>query len=591
MALVLYSITACSPVERTEQQSARALQAFYSEKLDSAIFHLEAIRDYARAAKPITMLQYRFTKSRYFYKQAEPVTEYFFQGLTKRINGPVLPDVKVEDGQVLPPRGYQILEQFLFGQEPAPLDPLENEINVLINDLRYSKNQIGEIAIQKTHFKELVQHQIIRIATTGITGLDAPLSKQSIPEAAASLTGLSEMCKRYLGPKNPAFYADCAHAALYAMQHADFDAFDRLFFITKILAPLSNTFDQFYAVEKASEAPKGAKLVAGNLHDLLRGEKLDADYFSPYKIAHSNPDKVALGKQLFFDKTLSKNGKISCASCHRPELAFTDGLKTAANFPHGGSLPRNTPTLYYAGIQNSQFYDMRANYLEDQIDDVMNSTNEFDLPGEQTKQRILDHPTYTEAFKKAFPESDSIDSYLVRNAIAAYVRSLAPFRSPFDRYLKGDTNALSPEAAKGFNLFAGKAKCATCHFIPVFNGTIPPWYNKTESEIIGVPLTPVTRNAVIDPDPGRYAIHRLDELAFAFKTPTVRNAALTAPYMHNGAYRTLEEVVEFYHLGGGSGIGIDLPGQSLPFDTLQLSTPEKKALIAFIHALTDEVAK
>jgi cytochrome c peroxidase len=140
-------------------------------------------------------------------------------------------------------------------------------------------------------------------------------------------------------------------------------------------------------------------------------------------------------------------------------------------------------------------------------------------------------------------------------------------------------------------LFAGKAKCATCHFIPVFNGTIPPWYNKTESEIIGVPVSPVTRNAVIDPDPGRYAIHRLDELAFAFKTPTVRNAALTAPYMHNGAYQTLEEVIAFYHLGGGSGIGIDLPGQSLPFDNLQLSTPEKKALIAFIHALTDEVAK
>jgi cytochrome c peroxidase len=559
--------------------------------LDSAILHLEYIREYARAAQPISVLQQHFSQSRYFYKQAEPITEYFFQGLTKRINGPVLPDVKVEDGQVLPPHGYQVIEQLLFTPETAPSDELLNEINVLINDLRFVKKQIADISIQQYHFKELVQHQIIRIATTGITGLDAPLSKQSIPEAAASLTGLSEMCKQYLGSRNPAFYADCAHAALYATQHTDFDAFDRLFFITKILAPLSNTFDQFYAGEKTEKAVKGAKFVTGNLYELLRGEKLDADYFSPYKIAHTNPAKVALGKKLFFDKALSKNGDISCASCHRPELAFSDGLKTAANFPHGGNLPRNTPTLYYAGIQNSQFYDMRSTYLEDQIDDVMNNTDEFDLPGDQTKQRILGQPAYAAAFKKAFPDSDSLNSYLVRNAIAAYVRSLAPFRSPFDHYLRGDTNALSPEAAKGFNLFAGKAKCATCHFIPVFNGTIPPWYNKTESEIIGVPVSPVTRNAVIDPDPGRYAIHRLDELAFAFKTPTVRNAALTAPYMHNGAYQTLEEVIAFYHLGGGSGIGIDLPGQSLPFDNLQLSTPEKKALIAFIHALTDEVAK
>lgn len=587
--LALFFSTGCAPKTQVEQshKDPAALHTFYDQKLDSAVSNLEALHQLVQAEQPIYRLQQRFSRSRYFYKQAESITEYFFQGLTKRMNGPVLPDIKVEDGQVLPPHGYQVIEQFLFSPETPSADYLRNEINVLINDLKFAQKQLGHISIQEHHFKELVHHQIIRIATTGITGLDAPLSKQSISEAAAALSGLSEMCTLYLGKDNSAFYADCAHAALYATQHADFDSFDRLYFMTKILAPLSNTFDLFYTGEAKQGVAKGAKFIGGNLYDLLRGENLDADYFSPYQVAHTNPAKVELGKKLFSDISLSKNGNISCASCHRPELAFTDGLKTAANFPHGGDLARNTPTLYYSAIQNSQFYDMRANYLEDQIDDVMNSTDEFNLPGDQTRQRVLSNPDYKAGFQKAFPQSDSLSSYMVRNAIAAYVRSLAPFDSPFDHYVKGDTAALSLEAAKGFNLFAGKAKCATCHFIPVFNGTIPPWYNKTESEIIGVPIAVTTRNAAIDPDPGRYAIHKLDELKFAFKTPTVRNAARTAPYMHNGAYQTLEQVIEFYHLGGGSGIGIELPGQSLPFDNLQLSASEKKALIAFIEALTD----
>ena len=114
---------------------------------------------------------------------------------------------------------------------------------------------------------------------------------------------------------------------------------------------------------------------------------------------------------------------------------------------------------------------------------------------------------------------------------------------------------------------------------------------ESESEIIGIPEKAVWENAKIDPDLGRYAINQLEELKYAFKTPTVRNSAKTAPYMHNGLYKTLDEVVNFYHKGGGVGLGIDLPFQSLPFDSLQLNHNEKKSIVAFMNALTDRIDK
>jgi cytochrome c peroxidase len=169
-----------------------------------------------------------------------------------------------------------------------------------------------------------------------------------------------------------------------------------------------------------------------------------------------------------------------------------------------------------------------------------------------------------------------------------YIRSLNRFKARLDEYMRGDKTAMNQEEINGFNIFSGKAKCGTCHFTPLFNGNIPPWYTKSESEIIGVPASIVWKNAVIDQDSGRYKLNRLNELMFAFKTPSLRNTDKTAPYMHNGVYKNLDQVVKFYELGGGVGIGINLPFQSLPFDSLVLTTQEKKAIVAFMKTLTDQ---
>jgi cytochrome c peroxidase len=172
-------------------------------------------------------------------------------------------------------------------------------------------------------------------------------------------------------------------------------------------------------------------------------------------------------------------------------------------------------------------------------------------------------------------------------AVAAYVRSLEALDSRFDRAIRGDTGAVSASERRGFNLFMGKAGCGTCHFAPLFGGTTPPNYLESEPEVIGVPSRPVERGAVIDGDIGVFGSTRAPLHRHAFKTPTVRNVALTAPYMHNGVYRTLEEVIDFYDRGGGAGIGIRLPNQTLPPDSLRLSEREKGDLKAFMESLTD----
>jgi cytochrome c peroxidase len=167
--------------------------------------------------------------------------------------------------------------------------------------------------------------------------------------------------------------------------------------------------------------------------------------------------------------------------------------------------------------------------------------------------------------------------------LASYIRSLSQYDSKFDWYMQNKEN-FTPDEKAGFNLFAGKAKCATCHFIPLTNGTVPPNFDRSESEILGVP----NKSKKLDGDLGKFVITQAAIHKHSFKTPTIRNITLTAPYMHNGVYNTLEEVIDFYNEGGGVGLGFDVPNQTLPEDKLNLSELEKKQLIAFMRTLTDK---
>nr|MCU0650243.1 hypothetical protein [Gemmatimonadaceae bacterium] len=211
-------------------------------------------------------------------------------------------------------------------------------------------------------------------------------------------------------------------------------------------------------------------------------------------------------------------------------------------------------------------------------------------------QRLDASPRVRERLRSAFRDApaargdSAITAQRIRDAIAAWERSLVRLDSRFDRHVRGDTSALTPLERRGFNAFMGTGKCGTCHFAPLFGGTVPPGYQKGEFEVLGTPATARWQGARVDADPGRAGVTRVPLHQSAFKTPALRNVAVTAPYMHNGVYRTLDEVLEFYVRGGGAGIGAVLPHQTLPPDRVQLTRADRDAIIAFLGALTDTSA-
>jgi cytochrome c peroxidase len=308
---------------------------------------------------------------------------------------------------------------------------------------------------------------------------------------------------------------------------------------------------------------------------------INADVF-PSSGTAVNPVLIRLGKMLFHEKALSGNNAISCATCHRPEKHFTDGLPTSVAFDGHSHVRRNAPSLLYAGFQYGQFWEGRAKNLEEQTLDVIH--NPLEMNGDIHK--VLQLPAYAALFKQVFPDS-SITAERAAVALAAFVRSLNPRNSSFDQYITGDTTAMNAAQIRGFNLFMGKAQCGTCHFAPLFNGLVPPLYNLTELEVLGTPRNEDLAKPLADDDKGRYDVFAISYYAQAFKTPTVRNVSATGPYMHNGSFTTLENVVEFYNKGGGNGIGLHTPTQTLSALPLQLTKQDVEDVVAFMRSLED----
>ena len=317
---------------------------------------------------------------------------------------------------------------------------------------------------------------------------------------------------------------------------------------------------------------------------LFAENAFDVNAFIPSPEYAFSKEKAALGEKLFYDTSLSNNNDRSCATCHNPDKAFTDGLKVNLAL-NGTGLKRNTPTLTYASLQHGQFWDLRQPDLEKQSLDVIENVDEMHGSMQAILPKVSNDKEYRLLFEKAFGTTKP-QAWQVQNAVASYVRTLNKFNSRFDKYMRGDTSAMTKNEVNGMNLFMGKAKCATCHFMPLFNGTVPPNFAKTEHEVVGTPMD--AEGTRLSNDEGRYKYNMMPQLRNAYKTPGLRNVAETGPYMHNGVYKTLEEVVDFYNKGGGKGLGLPVENQTLPFDKLNLTDKEMKDLVAFMKTLSDE---
>ncbi|MCF2489293.1 cytochrome-c peroxidase [Dyadobacter sp. CY347] len=280
--------------------------------------------------------------------------------------------------------------------------------------------------------------------------------------------------------------------------------------------------------------------------------------------------KAELGEKLFSDPILSRGKAISCASCHIPAFAFADTAAFSIG-DKGTLLSRNSPALTNLSGRTDFFWDGRAASLEEQVLGPLSAHDEMDLPVEQAVKRLKQDAFYSAAFQKIF--KSEVNQKNLLSAIAAFERTLETTDTPYDRYLDGDEEAMSPEAIRGRILFIGKAGCATCHSGEDFTAD----RFKSIGLYNGKELT----------DPGRFKITKDSAHIGMFKVPGLRNVAVTAPYMHNAMFKTLKEVVQYYNTPDqfvSNSINRDLSlGRAL-----NLSDDEVNDVVSFLEALTDE---
>ena len=440
---------------------------------------------------------------------------------------------------------------------------------------------------------------LLNLAALYTTGFECPDPENIVPELNSMLTAVKQVYNAY-DKSFPAYAVDKNYLDMYEQmiafvksQPTDINSFDHFIFIRDHVNPLfganqemirkyrviSNSFVDYTLEEKATSIFDKA---------LYNGQNAKGIFLRVDDPAALNEIKK-IGKLLFYDPILSGNNKRSCVSCHKSGEYFTDTSKaTSFQFDNQQSLPRNTPSLINSVYNHLIMLDGKHTSLLNQAKDVV--TNATEMGGVETDvvKNVMSCKEYEKAFKKFTkytPAYKDVKIDHIVSAVILYYSDFSKYYSPFDHAMN-DKKPLDEESKKGFNIFMSKAQCGTCHFVPQFNGVKPP-YVGSEFEVLGVPTD--NKYTMLSPDSGRAMINPAKEMLHAFRTGTIRNSQFTMPYMHNGAFKTLEEVIDFYDAGGGSGKGLKVSNQTLSSDSLKLDPAEKKQLVSFMHSLTEQV--
>lgn len=296
-------------------------------------------------------------------------------------------------------------------------------------------------------------------------------------------------------------------------------------------------------------------------------------YFPPDLISvpapQDNPtteDKAELGRKLFFDKRLSRDGTISCATCHDPHKAFTDQLSKSRGI-NGQTTERNAPSILNSGFLKTAMFDAHLQSLELQVIVPIQEKTEMGHNMKELIPQLRAIPEYQAAAKKIF--NRDFDAYVLTRSISAFERTLVSMNSRYDQFQRGDKRALTKTEQAGLKLFTEKLYCTQCHPAPYFTTFV------AENNGLYNDFEPIA-------DKGRFRIHLDSNDIGKFKVPSLRNIELTFPYMHDGSQKTLEEVIAHYSKGGQKH-----PKQNKVIVPFQLSEREQNQLIAFLKSLTD----
>lgn len=440
---------------------------------------------------------------------------------------------------------------------------------------------------------------LLNLAAIYTTGFECPDTSLVIPELQSMLTEVNNIYgsfnESFPEQALPSHYMERYHQTIeyVRQQPKTYSHFDHFNFIKNHVNPLfvlnQKLILEHHVVSK-SNLDYALNKRSTSIFDksLYHGQNAKG-------IFHRVKDEAVLaeidrlGKLLFYDPLLSGNNQRSCASCHQPTEYFTDtNGRTALQFDRLHTLERNTPSLINVGFNHLIMLDGEHITLQNQTKAVITNPTEMGSTEKEVLEKILSCKDYQQGFKKLLqhtPQEPEITLEHLSSAITHYYSKFSNYYAPFDDAMdrKGIIEA---SAQRGFNLFMSKAQCATCHFVPQFNGVKPP-YVGSEFEVLGVPSDPSF--TMLSPDLGRYKVNPATETHRAFRTGSIRNAQHTQPYMHNGSFADLSTLIDFYDGGGGAGRGLAIDNQTLSADSLHLSIQEKADLIAFIHSLDEKI--
>lgn len=553
----------------------------------------------------IVTIKNRIKEARLKLKAIDFWLRYLEPVAYKKINGPLPVEwetevfEKFENPYKRPGAGLTLAELYL--DEPDP------KKDVLLKLLYESDEAISTFRADSTtrpmikpdHFFFANRLYLLNLSAIYTTGFECPDTDNIVEELQTMLKTVKGIYTVY-NKSFPAHPLTSNYLQLYAgmetfvaAQSKSADQFDHYYFIKDYVNPLYTLNQQYinsYHVFSRSYVDYSLNNDNKSIFDknLFNGQNSKGIFLAVDDTVKLNQIK-AIGEMLFFDPILSGNGKRSCASCHKPDQYFNDTTAvTSLAFNETGRLSRNTPTLVNSIYNHLLMVDGKHISLQNQAKDVISNANEMGCDAQTILDNVMSCETYKKAFnqfKKLTPHYDDVNIDHVVSAITMYYSEFSDFYAPFDRAMTGKEN-INAESIKGFNLFMSKAQCATCHFVPHFNGVKPP-YIGSEFEVLGVPAD--TGYKKLSGDSGRFKLNPVAETMNAFRTGSIRNSTFTKPYMHNGVFSTLDEVINFYDAGGGAGRGLIVNNQTLPQDSLRLTNEEKIALKAFIKTLDENI--
>lgn len=593
--LIGFAFMSFNPVDKGSETENTVINAGLTDFKNQLEQLKSDVRRFSEDKISLDELQQSLKNTRNSFKEIEFYVAYHYPEFTKtHLNAAPLFHIEAAGttSYTLPPEGLQVLDELIFSDEAVEK---KEEIKTITDFLynSYAGFYLSSVknGLSTGNNKTLpLRIELIRIYSLGVTGFDTPGSLNVFEEASHAFAGMKNYIhddgyfKNYDLLKADALLTE---GSRYLSENTDFETFDRIEFYKKYIQPLYEEFGKWDG--RSDDLKEFSGWNAGS-KNFFNSDFLNPYFYTLLKKEEDSPELRKLGKEIFFDQGVSDNGKMSCATCHLPENGFTDAKSKSPSNVEGKTVLRNSPSLYNAVFAKRFFYDLRAFYLEQQAEHVIYNEDEFNTSYESIIKKIKTKPEYKKAFRKAF-KNGKINKENFSKALSSYVASLYSYESDFDRFMRNEKD-ISSDAKKGFNLFMGKANCATCHFAPNFSGLVPPFFNENESEVLGITVKPIGQKPVeLDADKGRLNSPVKKENSWiyenSFKTVTVRNIALTKPYFHNGAFNTLEEVMDFYNEGGGEGLGLPVKNQTLAADKLNLTKLEIRQIIAFLNSLTD----